>query len=80
LFVAKQRNALWAYTVHNRADELSDNRKDTIVSPQTIKQINDEYIALWEQILLATMPVIESEEGVVSFHDIDETQIVTQVG
>ena len=50
------------------------------MSPQTIKQIRDEYIALWENILLATMPVIESEENVVSFDDIDETQIVTQVG
>lgn len=50
------------------------------MSPKTIKQINDEYIALWEKILLATLPVVTSEENVVSFDDIDETQIVTQVG
>jgi hypothetical protein len=50
------------------------------VSPSTIKKINDEYVALWEKILLVTLPVVESEEGVVSFDDIDETQIVTQVG
>jgi hypothetical protein len=50
------------------------------VSPQTIKQINDEYIALWENILLATMPVVESEEGVISFDTINEADIVTQVG
>jgi hypothetical protein len=56
------------------------NKRSTTVSPSTIKQINDEYIALWENILLATMPVVESEENVVSFDDIDETQIVTQVG
>jgi hypothetical protein len=50
------------------------------VSPSTIKQINDQYIALWEQILLATMPVVESEEGVISFDTINETDIITQVG
>ena len=50
------------------------------MSPKTIQQINDEYIALWEKILLATLPVVTSEENVVSFDDIDETQIVTQVG
>jgi hypothetical protein len=69
---------LWAQlSIHN---ERETNRKGTTVSPKTIKQINDEYIALWEVILLATMPVVTSEENVVSFHDIDETQIVTQVG
>jgi hypothetical protein len=59
---------------------MKKNRKDTTVSPSTIKQINDQYIALWEQILLATMPVIESEEGVISFDTINETDIITQVG
>jgi hypothetical protein len=50
------------------------------VSPSTIKQINDQYIALWEKILLATLPVITSEENVVSFDTINEDEIVTQVG
>ena len=50
------------------------------MSPKTIKQINDEYIALWEKILLATLPVVGSEDGVVSFDTINEDEIVTQVG
>ncbi len=50
------------------------------MSPSTIKQINDEYVALWEKILLVTLPVVESEENVVSFDTINEADIVTQVG
>ena len=50
------------------------------MSPKTIQQINDEYIALWEKILLATLPVVTSEENVVSFDSINEDEIVTQVG
>jgi hypothetical protein len=50
------------------------------VSPSTIKQINEEYVALWEKILLATMPLVESEEGVISFDTINEADIIAQVG
>jgi hypothetical protein len=46
------------------------------VSPETSKAIDEQYLAIFDSL----MPVIESEEGVVSFDDIDETQIVTQVG
>jgi hypothetical protein len=50
------------------------------VSPSKIQQLNDEYIALWDKILLATLPLVESEENVVSFDTINEDEIVTQVG
>ena len=46
------------------------------MSPETAKLIDEQYLAIFD----ALMPVIGSEEGVVSFHDIDEDEIVQQVG
>ena len=46
------------------------------MSPETAKAIDEQYLAIFD----ALMPVIGSEENVVSFDDINEADIVTQVG
>jgi hypothetical protein len=47
------------------------------VSPETSKAIDEQYLAIFDSL----MPVIDSsEENVVSFDDIDESVIITQVG
>jgi hypothetical protein len=53
------------------------NKRSTIVSPETSKAIDEQYLAIFDSL----MPVIDSsEENVVSFDDIDESVIITQVG
>ena len=46
------------------------------MSPETAKAIDEQYLAIFD----ALMPVIGSEENVVSFDTINEDEIVTQVG